>query len=82
MKVLVEFSYTPKHREQVPRFLKEGGLDTEGGLTLKGAWIAIQTGVGYALVDVKSPLELHRACSQWSDLGEVKITPVIPASEV
>jgi hypothetical protein len=81
MKFHVEFSYNSESREKALRFLKGDGLK-EGGLKVKGVWIAAQTGTGFAVVDTDDATALYALCSQWSDYGTLKVTPVIAGSEL
>ena len=61
------------------RFLQEGGLESEG-FVVKGAWIALQTCLAYALLDVSDPTQVYRVFCQWSEIGEIELKPVIPNS--
>lgn len=82
MKLHVEFTYRTEDRGKVFQLLAGGGLQAESGVAVKGAWVAMQTGRGFAIVDVKDPAKFYQLCTQWSDLGELKITPVIAADQV
>ena len=80
MKFHVEFSYDTAGREKLLNFFRHGGLDTDGPVKIAGAWISIQTGNGFALVDTKDGKAFFELCSAWSEYGELKVTPVIDAA--
>jgi hypothetical protein len=82
MQFHVEFSYPAANREKLMRFLHETGLNSEGSLKVVGAWVSVQTGAGYAVLDAKDAIALYELCSTWSDFGTVKLTPVIGANEI
>ncbi len=82
MKFHVEFAYAPGDREKLLRVLQGGGLSAAGPLTIDGAWVAIQTGSGYAVIDTKDAKAFYQLCSAWSDFGQVKVTPILAASDV
>ena len=64
------------------RFLRQGGLETEGQAKIRGAWVAAQTGRGFAIVETGDAQALYGLCPAWSDFGEVQVTPVVSAEEV
>jgi hypothetical protein len=78
----IEFSYRAEEREKLLSFLHGGGLAADGPLKVLGAWIAVQTGTGFALVETKDSRAFYQLCSVWSDYGQLKVTPVIEATEI
>ena len=81
MKFMVQFGYKSSEKENLLRQLDVGGLE-QHGLSVAGAWIAVQTGLGFVLVDTDDALKLYEVCSKWSDYGALTIYPVIDASEI
>ena len=75
-------TYTPDQREKLLRMLHNGGLKTDGDLKVKGAWISVQTGTGFALLETDDAAALYRMCSEWTDFGQVKLTPVLAAADI
>jgi hypothetical protein len=77
-----EFTYAPDQREKLLRMLHNGGLKSDGELKINGAWISVQTGSGYAILETEDAATLYQLCSEWSDFGQVRLTPVLPAAHV
>lgn len=82
MKFHIEFHYRPDEREKLLHYLSGGGLSTDESIKVTGSWIAVETGMGYAIVETKEGEALYRLCSSWSDYGAVKVTPVIAAGKL
>lgn len=82
MKFHVEFTYKSGDREKLLRYMTSEGLKSNGTVKFKGAWIAAETGRGFAIVETDDGAALYELCSQWIDYGELKVTPVIAASEI
>jgi hypothetical protein len=82
MKFHVQFTYKAADREELLRFLHTEGLNSEGLVKLIGAWIAVQTGVGFAVIDSKDAKAVYDRCSRWSEYGQITVTPVIEAANV
>ena len=78
----IQFTYTCDEREKLLHFLSAGGLDADGELEFTGVWIAAETGTGFAVVKTRSLKSLANVCSQWSEYGTVKVTPVITREEL
>lgn len=82
MKFHVEFTYRAEEREKLLNLLQVGGLPAEGPVKVLGAWIAIQTGAGFAMVDTHDSRAFYELCSTWSEYGQIKITPVIDVASI
>lgn len=82
MKFHVQFTYKASEREKLLRFLHGGGLAADGPLKLAGAWIAAQTGVGYALVETKDARAIYELCAGWTEYGQITVTPVVPVADL
>jgi hypothetical protein len=82
MKFHIEFRYGSEEREKLLHYLSGGALAADDAIKVIGTWIAIETGVGYAIVESKDGDALYRLCSGWSDYGAVKVTPVIAAGKL
>jgi|GEM_PF-2407581 len=82
MKFHVHFTYKAAEREKLLRILSDGALSSDGPLKIVGAWISVQTGDGFALVDSKDAKAIYNLSSVLSDYGQITITPVIEAADV
>ncbi len=51
MKFHVKFTYGCKNREQVLEFLHHGALKSEATVKAERVWIAIGSGVGFAILE-------------------------------
>jgi len=80
MKFHIEFTYGPEQREKLLNFLRIGGLPADGPVKVLGAWLAVQTGGAYAVIDGGDATAIYQLCSAWSEYGQVKVTPVIDAT--
>lgn len=82
MKFIATFTYEADMRKNLLHFLKDGGLTSPKGLTVSSAWIAAQTGTGYALLETKDAAVIYEMCVSWSEYGTVTITPVVAVSDL
>ena len=82
MKFVIEFTYNTEEREKLIKFLQSGALDPDGSVKVVGAWIAVQTGSGYALLDTKDSKAMYQMCSSWSEYGKVRVTPVLDVAGI
>ena len=82
MKFHVEFTYRVQDREKVLNFLHTGGLSPEGPAKVLGAWLAVQSGSGYAMIETKDSTAIYLLCSEWAEYGQVKVTPVIDVASI
>lgn len=78
----VAFDYRVQDREKLLHFLHSGGLSTEGPATVLGAWLAVQSGTGFALIETDDGTAIYLLCSKWAEYGKVQVTPVIDASTI
>ena len=79
MKFMLTFEWKPdtKAREEgIKRFLKTGGQPPKGAKLL-GRWTRADFGGGFDLIETDDPQTLAEFSLQWSDLMELKITPVL-----
>lgn len=82
MKFHVEFSYTTGHRAELIRTLAQGGLQSDSEVKVVGAWVAVETGFGYAILESDNAKALYEMCSRWSDYGDLQVTPIVSAKEI
>lgn len=82
MKFHAEFSYTASDREKVLRLLHGGGLTSDSPLKILGSWVALQTGVGFAMIEAKDAKSIYDLASSWADFGQLKLTPVIEVENI
>lgn len=84
MKFMMTFSWTPDtqtRHEGVSRFLQTGGLPPEG-ITLLGRWTRADLSGGFDLLETDDPKRLAEFAYRWSDLMDLRITPVLDDREV
>lgn len=77
----VEFQYDPSEREKVLNFLQSGALKPDGHVKVVGAWIAMETGSGYAILDSKDGNAVFQLCSAWTEYGQLRLTPIVNAAD-
>ena len=83
MLYMVELHYPSEHRDAALRyFWKHGSTHYEGRVTVKGAWVATQDLIGYALVDAASPEEIAKACTPLEQFGDVSYRHVTSADVI
>jgi hypothetical protein len=83
MTYMIEFRHTSEKAHLARELLKAlGGLEAGAAVHVKGAWVAVQTGSGYALVDATDAVQLYAMCARWADIGEVNVIPVVPVAQV
>lgn len=72
MPYMIDLKYAPEHRDAALRYFWEhGATHYAGDVTLKGAWVATQDRVAYALVDAANADEVAKACAPLEQFGEV-----------
>lgn len=79
MKFMMTFTWTPdpqRRAEGIARFTRTGGLPPEG-VKLLGRWTQADLGGGFDLLETDDPGKLAEFAYMWSDLMELKITPVL-----
>ena len=81
MEFMVTFPLTHRdYKERVSRFLETGAPPPEG-VTLLGRWFTASHSRGYMLVETNDPKALFRWTSEWADLIDFQIEPVIRDDE-
>lgn len=78
----IQFVYAPSNHERLVRLLHQGGLDTTGAVKIRQSWLAVQTGIGYALAESDDAAKLYQACSVWSEYGQLTVTPVVSIDDL
>ena len=78
----VTFTYDASSRDHLLNFLKAGGLRTDGSIKIVGAWVALETGVAFAIVKSDNAKSIYEMCSAWTEYGEITVTPVLAASDL
>ena len=77
MQFMITFPLTHHaYKERVARFL-ETGAPAPDGVTIKGRWFTASHSKGYMLVEAKDVKPLFRFVSEWSDIMDFQIEPVI-----
>lgn len=79
MKFMMTFSWTPdpqRRAEGIARFNRTGGVPPDG-VKLLGRWTQADLGGGFDLLETEDAGKLTEFAYMWSDLMELKITPVL-----
>ena len=63
-------------------FFRAGGLSTDGSIKIVGAWVALETGVAFAIVKSDNAKAIYDLCSTWTEYGEITVTPILAASDL
>ena len=81
MKFMVTFPLTHRHyRDRVSRFL-ETGAPPPAGVTLHGRWFTASHSKGFMLVETTDPKTLFKWTSEWADVMDFQIEPVVTDEE-
>lgn len=84
MKFMMTFTWTPdpqRRAEAFARFKRTGGLPPEG-VKLLGRWTQADLSGGFDLIETDDPGKLAEFSYQWSDLMELKISPVLEDAQL
>lgn len=84
MKFMMTFTWTPdaqRRAEGIARLNRTGGLPPEG-VKLLGRWTQADLGGGFDLLETDDPGKLAEFSYMWSDLMELKVTPVLEDQEL
>jgi hypothetical protein len=81
MKFMLEFRVRREEKENLFRKLQDIG-STAKGVKINGPWVAVKSGVSFALVESDSAPELWKFCSELADHGEIAIEPVVEMKEI
>lgn len=81
MHFMVTFPLTHRdYKLRVSRFL-ETGAPPPDGVTLHGRWFTASHNMGFMLVETNDAKALFRWTSEWSELIDFKIEPVVTDDE-
>lgn len=81
MKFMVTFPLTHHaYKERVSRFL-ESGAPPPAGVTLLGRWFTASHNKGFMLVETDDSKLLFRYVSDWTDIMDFEIDPVVTDEE-
>ena len=77
MQYMVTFPLTSHcYEERISRFLETGAPPPEG-VTLLGRWFTLGHDVGFMLAESDDPTAIFRYVSQWADIMDFEVHPVI-----
>ena len=68
------------YKERVSRFL-ETGAPPPDGVNVHGRWFTASHNKGFMLVEADDPKPLFRYVSEWSDIMDFEIEPVVTDAE-
>lgn len=81
MKFMTTFPLTHHaYKERVTRFLENGAPPPEG-VQLLGRWFTASHSKGFMLVETDDPKALFRYVSEWADIMNFEIEPVVTDEE-
>ena len=81
MNFMITFPLTRQdYKERVARFL-ETGAPPPAGVTLHGRWFTASHNKGFMLVETTDPKALFRWTSEWADVIDFQIEPVVSDNE-
>lgn len=81
MNFMITFPLTQHHyKERVSRFL-ETGAPPPDGVTLHGRWFTASDSKGFMLAETDDPKALFRWVSEWADIIDFEIEPVVRDDE-
>lgn len=81
MKFMMTFPLTHHaYKERVSRFL-DGGAPPPEGATMLGRWFTASHSKGFILVETDDAKTLFRWASQWADIMDFQIEPVVTDEE-
>ena len=81
MKFMVTFPLTHHaYKERISRFL-ESGAPPPAGVTLLGRWFTAGHNKGFMLVETNDAKLLYRYVSDWTDIMDFEIDPVVTDEE-
>jgi mannose-1-phosphate guanylyltransferase len=82
MRFHVRFTYGTENREKALQLLRQGALKAEASVKAERAWVAIGSGIGFAILETSDDKALYELAVTWSDFGELEFTPIIEVKSV
>ena len=81
MLFMITFPLTHRgYKERVSRFLETGARPT-AGISLHGRWFTASHSKGFMVVETDDPKHLFRWTSEWADLVDFQIEPIVTDEE-
>ena len=81
MTFMITFPLTHRdYKQRVARFL-ENGAPPPAGVTLIGRWFTASHSKGFMVVETDDPKALFRWTSEWADVVDFQIEPVLRDDE-
>lgn len=82
MKYIITFELTTTdYKVRIKRFLDTGALPPDGA-TMHGRWITLGHNKGFMLVEANDPASIFKWVSQWNDLINFEVHPVLEDAQV
>ena len=82
MKFLVELRFQTGGKVKALEAFELRGPNRHPGVTFRGAWVATQSDVAYALVDSDDEGLVSKAAQSWAEQGDYRITQVIDVDQL
>jgi hypothetical protein len=76
------FTFNPEQKEEVIKRRIDEELKIPHGMKIIGEWCAMNEGRVFRLIEAESLKETLAAFRFWSDLGKIKITPVVESEKL
>ena len=81
MRFMITFPLTHHaYKERVSRFLQTGAPPPDG-VTVHGRWFTASHSKGFMLAEADDPKALFRYASEWADIMDFEIEPVVTDDE-
>ena len=81
MQFMITFPLTHHaYKERISRFLESGAMPPEG-VTMKGRWFTASHNKGFMLAETDDAKGLFRWVSEWTDIMDFTIEPVLTDEE-
>ena len=81
VKFMISWKITPGHHKLAGESFLKSGAPMPDGLTMIGRWHAPGSAHGWVLVEGNDPKPLYEHITQWANLLELQVTPVVEDSE-
>jgi hypothetical protein len=83
MQHMVKLKYPLEQRDAALAFFQEHGMTHyDGGLVVKGLWVATAERIAYVLVEATDAADVESACRALEPFGEVEQHTVIAADQL
>ncbi|MFO1095682.1 MAG: hypothetical protein U0992_20610 [Planctomycetaceae bacterium] len=75
------FSYQPRDRERLLRFLHQGGLEAGADVTIWSSSFTVQSRTELTVLETDDSRRFYELGSVWSEYGQLSATAEVPLAE-